>query len=214
MDNNKMVCFYVVSYATKPKEKEILRKIADIGGCGKIIDAKDAMCPMKLKGFVEDALIKKVLDSDGDGVVDSMDWCPKTPAGVKVDKDGCPYDSDGDGVYDYMDKCPNTPKQYRVDEFGCPIPLKLTYHINFKSNSAKIDPKYFNILDKIGRMLVENPKSKVTVAGHTDSIGSAKYNQKLSQKRAEAIKKLSHYKIQYPAKEDKGNWIWGKYASC
>jgi len=31
-----------------------------------------------------------VLDSDNDGVIDSMDKCPNTPAGVKVDKNGCP----------------------------------------------------------------------------------------------------------------------------
>ncbi len=31
-----------------------------------------------------------VVDSDNDGVVDSMDKCPNTPAGVKVDKNGCP----------------------------------------------------------------------------------------------------------------------------
>ena len=60
-------------------------------------------------------------DSDGDGVVDSKDKCPNTPAGVKVDSDGCPLDSDGDGVPDYLDKCPNTPKGVKVDSDGCPL---------------------------------------------------------------------------------------------
>ena len=36
-------------------------------------------------------------DSDNDGVPDSRDKCPGTPAGVTVDKDGCPLDSDKDG---------------------------------------------------------------------------------------------------------------------
>ncbi len=39
-----------------------------------------------------------VLDSDNDGVPDNLDKCPGTPAGVAVDKDGCPLDSDNDGV--------------------------------------------------------------------------------------------------------------------
>lgn len=60
------------------------------------------------------------LDSDNDGVPDYLDKCSNTPAGVKVDKNGCPLDSDGDGVPDYMDKCDKTPAGVQVDEKGCP----------------------------------------------------------------------------------------------
>jgi OOP family OmpA-OmpF porin len=60
-------------------------------------------------------------DSDGDGVVDSLDKCPGTPVGVRVDGDGCPLDSDKDGVYDYLDKCPGTPIGVQVDGVGCPL---------------------------------------------------------------------------------------------
>ena len=63
----------------------------------------------------------KPVDSDGDGVPDAIDKCPDTPAGVKVDKDGCPIDSDRDGVPDYLDKCPDTPAGVKVDKDGCPI---------------------------------------------------------------------------------------------
>lgn len=60
-------------------------------------------------------------DSDNDGVPDDMDKCPGTPAGVKVDKDGCPLDGDKDGVPDYLDQCPDTPAGVKVDKGGCPI---------------------------------------------------------------------------------------------
>jgi outer membrane protein OmpA-like peptidoglycan-associated protein len=60
-------------------------------------------------------------DSDKDGVPDSRDKCPGTPAGVTVDKDGCPFDSDKDGVPDYLDKCPGTPALLAVDKAGCPF---------------------------------------------------------------------------------------------
>ncbi len=63
---------------------------------------------------------KKIADSDGDGVPDRKDKCPNTPAGAKVDKDGCTIDSDGDGVPDGIDQCPDTPKGWPVDEKGCP----------------------------------------------------------------------------------------------
>lgn len=61
------------------------------------------------------------LDSDADGVIDSKDQCPGTPAGVKVDARGCPLDSDADGVADYLDKCPGTPAGIKVDAKGCPV---------------------------------------------------------------------------------------------
>jgi OOP family OmpA-OmpF porin len=60
-------------------------------------------------------------DSDNDGIPDNIDKCPNTPAGVKVNKQGCPVDSDKDGVPDYLDKCPNTPVGVKVDKQGCPV---------------------------------------------------------------------------------------------
>ena len=59
-------------------------------------------------------------DSDGDGVADDKDKCPGTPAGTPVDANGCPKDSDGDGVADHKDKCPGTPAGVAVDANGCP----------------------------------------------------------------------------------------------
>jgi OOP family OmpA-OmpF porin len=61
------------------------------------------------------------LDSDGDGVVDAKDKCPGTPAGRKVNADGCELDSDGDGVVDALDKCPTTPAGRKVNADGCEL---------------------------------------------------------------------------------------------
>jgi OOP family OmpA-OmpF porin len=59
-------------------------------------------------------------DADGDGVPDKKDKCPNTPAGARVDVQGCPVDTDGDGVPDGIDACPNSPKGSKVDATGCP----------------------------------------------------------------------------------------------
>ena len=61
-------------------------------------------------------------DIDQDGVLDNIDECKDTPAGVRVDVRGCtvPVDSDGDGVVDAADRCPNTPSGTTVDANGCP----------------------------------------------------------------------------------------------
>jgi outer membrane protein OmpA-like peptidoglycan-associated protein len=61
------------------------------------------------------------VDADKDGVDDSYDICPDTPAGLNVDENGCPIDTDRDGVPDYLDQCPNTPARVQVYENGCPF---------------------------------------------------------------------------------------------
>ena len=62
---------------------------------------------------------KKALDTDGDGIVDSLDKCP-TVAGI-AKYNGCPIpDSDSDGVNDEVDKCPTVKGFARYN--GCPIP--------------------------------------------------------------------------------------------
>ena len=62
-------------------------------------------------------------DADGDGVADSLDRCPSTAAGVRVDARGCELDSDGDGVADSADRCPDTRRGATVDGNGCELQL-------------------------------------------------------------------------------------------
>ena len=59
------------------------------------------------------------IDTDNDGVVDSLDKCPNKAGTAKYF--GCPIpDSDGDGVNDELDKCPNQAGDAKYS--GCPIP--------------------------------------------------------------------------------------------
>jgi len=62
-------------------------------------------------------------DTDGDGVVNTVDQCPNTPTGIPVDAAGCTLDTDGDGVHEGIDQCPNTPAGTAVDTVGCALPL-------------------------------------------------------------------------------------------
>jgi outer membrane protein OmpA-like peptidoglycan-associated protein len=66
-------------------------------------------------------------DSDGDGIPDDVDKCPKEAEDKDgfEDTDGCPdVDNDKDGIPDDIDKCPNEPedKDGFQDEDGCPDP--------------------------------------------------------------------------------------------
>ena len=127
----------------------------------------------------------KVVDSDNDGVADTEDKCPNTPAGVKVDTNGCPVDSDNDGVADYLDKCPNTPKGFKVDKNGCAI--SFNFQINFDNNSAKIKPEYMEKIKEFAEFLKNHPDVKAEIQGYTDNRGSYEYNMVLSEKRAKAV---------------------------
>ncbi len=69
----------------------------------------------------------KPIDSDGDGIPDSVDKCPHEPEDKDgfQDEDGCPDpDNDKDGILDEDDRCPNDPedKDGFQDADGCPDP--------------------------------------------------------------------------------------------
>jgi OOP family OmpA-OmpF porin len=129
-------------------------------------------------------------DADGDGVTDDKDRCPTTPAGAKVDANGCELDSDGDGVVDSKDACPNTPRGTKVDAKGCEIKAKAISlsGILFHHDSAELRDQSTAVLDATADTLMSNPGVHVEIAGHTDGQGDAAYNQGLSQRRADAVK--------------------------
>ncbi|MBN1545342.1 MAG: outer membrane beta-barrel domain-containing protein [Syntrophaceae bacterium] len=128
------------------------------------------------------------LDTDGDGVIDRLDQCPDTPAGVSVDEVGCPLDTDKDGVYDYLDKCPDTPIELKVDKDGCPIKVTVNLNVLFDFDKAVVKPQYRDEIKRLADYLIKYPWEKGTLEGHTCSIGTEAYNQKLSQRRVDAIK--------------------------
>lgn len=126
------------------------------------------------------------LDTDGDGVHDYKDQCPGTPKGVEVNNDGCPLDSDEDGVYDYKDQCPDTPQSFKVDANGCL--LSKTLVLTFETRSYDIREESYPEVEEFATFMKENTQYKAEIVGHTDSIGKKAYNMILSQGRANAVK--------------------------
>ena len=147
-------------------------------------------------------------DSDGDGVLDGLDQCANTPKGCTVDAKGCPADADGDGVCDGVDQCANTPAGLKVDEKGCPIEVieretelmdtgKIRLqNVNFETGKAELKPESFPSLDAVGTVLSQWPQLKIEIAGHTDNVGGAAVNRRLSQARAASV--LSYLNQKYP----------------
>lgn len=83
---------------------------------------------LKIPDYMKDYLKQKTVDSDGDGIPNSIDMCPTNPETFNghKDKDGCPdkvlTDSDYDGILDSIDQCPDQREVYNgfQDEDGCP----------------------------------------------------------------------------------------------
>lgn len=93
-------------------------------------------------------------------------------------------DDDEDGVDNTKDKCPDTPKGAIVDADGC----WSSRDILFDFDSKRIKKVFGPVLNNVVQIMQANPKLQITVEGHTDSTGSAAYNQKLSEERASAVK--------------------------
>jgi len=60
--------------------------------------------------------------------------------------------------------------------------------VNFDYDKSNIKAEFAPVLDEAAQTLKDNPEINVRIEGHTDSIGSDSYNQRLSERRAQAVK--------------------------
>lgn len=221
------VCIYTVLIGDDPGGKALMEQVAEAGGCGFAVSGDDIYDASYMAEFVRMVFLEKFecADADGDGVCNDQDKCPDTPEDVKVDEVGCPIDSDGDGVPDYLDECPNTPKGVKVTTAGCPLdtdgdgvhdyldkcpgtPLGakvddrgcwILEGIHFDTDKSNIKPRYYPILDEALSVLKKNPRLKIAIHGHTDNVGTAKYNRGLSNRRANSV--MNYFASQGIAKD-------------
>ncbi len=102
-----------------------------------------------------------------------------------------PTDADGDGVVDADDQCPGTPAGQKVTAYGCAETEKLEIALNvqFAPGKAEIDSKFTADIEKFAEFMNKHADTKAEIAGHTDNTGAEKLNNRISQKRADAVKK-------------------------
>ncbi|NLA23530.1 MAG: OmpA family protein, partial [Bacteroidales bacterium] len=130
-------------------------------------------------------------DRDGDGIPDHLDECPDV-AGL-AEFNGCP-DRDGDGIPDHLDRCPDVPGI--PENRGCPEVKEETKKvfeqaltgIQFETGKDVIKRASFPILDKVVKVMEENPEYSLNICGHTDNIGNPDKNMDLSDRRAKSVK--------------------------
>jgi OmpA-OmpF porin, OOP family len=111
-----------------------------------------------------------IIDSDADGIVDVVDHCPDTPAGVNVDEAGCPLqktpekiaDRDQDGVADNLDLCPDTATGVAVDGTGCPVVTDKDHDGVMDAQDACPDTPAKTVVDARGCPVVVLPEPAMT----------------------------------------------------
>jgi OOP family OmpA-OmpF porin len=91
-------------------------------------------------------------------------------------------DTDKDGVNDLQDECRNTPRGVSVDENGCWV----IEDVLFDFDKFDIKPEGYPVLNEVAEVMQLNSSLKILIHGHTDIIGSERYNDKLSINRAKA----------------------------
>ncbi len=171
------------------------RAVALVGGWFSLFDTKP-----KPKDFVY--VIPE--DTDKDKIPDDIDMCPTAAEdgkGTNLD-DGCPEslnDMDSDGVPDTQDACPREPGVKSDDpaKNGCPEFIRrgkdsdlieVLREVEFAFDRADLAQGAFPILNEVVRLLKVNPDIElVRIEGHTDDYGSHKYNDDLSQARADSV---------------------------
>jgi OmpA-OmpF porin, OOP family len=158
------VCIHTVQVGNDAEGAAFLDKLSKATGCGSHRAASSLGTSAAIQAFQRDV------------------YFAAAPATAKVDGD-----DDGDGVLNSKDRCPNTPKLARVDERGCWV----ISNLHFDTNSSEIDAASKELLDSRGvAILKANPDLRVRIDGHTDARGSDAYNEKLSERRAEAVRKF------------------------
>ena len=160
-------CFHTISFAdTVNGNQALLDAITALKPCGVGASAAQLADDAALQQFVKD-----VFYDDATAV------------------DPCSLDDDGDGVNNCIDKCPDTIKGLAVDAAGCPIDDIVTLRVYFDFDKSDIKPEYHQELaDFASYMRQQQSFTVVEIAGHTDSVGTDEYNQKLSERRAKAVR--------------------------
>lgn len=171
------LCVYTVWVGNEEQQngQAVLQNLSAVAGCGFSTTAGAISSDTGMSDFVS----KMLFTHHTPIAATPVPALRAIPALTNVDGD-----TDSDGVVDSADKCPNTPKGATVDKDGC-----WTFHgVLFDYDKATIKPGFESLFNDAVKVLEMNPELTVEIQGHTDSRGTEAYNQKLSDRRAQAVK--------------------------
>lgn len=150
------------------------------------------------------------IDLDGDGVCDGLDQCADTPRGEQVDANGCSESQRGN-FHVEKPKAEPVPVATPPSETASPPSheksrsereliergLIRIENVHFETSRADILPESRAALDEAGQALEKYPQLRIEVEGHTDTRGAAGFNMRLSEARAQSVRRylLEHFHL-------------------
>lgn len=167
------LCIDTVQVGDDPKGKALLEQIAAAGACGFATNADAIAAAPAMGDYVSRIFLAKLPEPEPVAVTPEPEPVVTAPA-----------DNDGDGVLDASDKCPRTPKGAEVNLVGCWV----LADVRFDTDKWQVKAEHYDVLERAYRVLAQNPNLRFEVQGHTDNVGTADYNQALSQRRAISVK--------------------------
>jgi OOP family OmpA-OmpF porin len=163
------ICIYTVHIGDNAAGKKLMQQVADEGQCGFMVTGDSISTADGMADFVERVFLG-----------------PKPPEPVKVAAPApapppAPPEPEMKGMKQGAEAA--TEIEQRLIEKG-----RAKLLVEFDFNKAVVKPKYHKEIEKLTDVMKKYPDLNIIVEGHTDNVGSKQYNERLSQKRAEAIK--------------------------
>jgi OOP family OmpA-OmpF porin len=135
-------------------------------------------------------------DTDKDGVPDYLDAEPNTITGVAVDSKGRTIDRNQNGVPDELESYienNNRQVEEKIKQIGIGVEELINQgyvNVYFDFNKDQPNAQSVNGINFLIKYLKENPSKSADVIGYADEVGNSAYNQDLSKRRAENVKKI------------------------
>ncbi len=80
-----------------------------------------------------------------------------------------------------------TPEEMQREKYA---DLRKEHILYFDFDRAEIRPEYAELLEAHAAFLVENPRTRIIIEGHTDERGTPEYNIALSERRGKAVQRF------------------------
>lgn len=132
-------------------------------------------------------IIEQTLDTDGDGLVDKNDKCPKE-FGTE-ENEGCPdKTASEENLLEEKDELNSENDTKKEKYIKSDVEKMIASNIYFELNLFSINPAERSKLNDIKNLLNSYPDIKIDIVGHASSDGPSDYNMLLSEKRANMVK--------------------------